>query len=160
MGTDLVFGVVDDDCLNNVKLFDCFKDIGYKHVHWLPTTDYAYEMFESGLDLDLLIVSWEFEKQSKYLTAVNLCSALRLRGFNSPVVFIARHSSRGDVVDEELEILSSVAYKYGAVNVLFKPYERAEVKSKIWSVKTIIENRRKFLASQSKLSAPLLKSIG
>lgn len=156
MNEDLVMAVIDDDAVNNLSLMKYFRAFGYNHVHWFNSIEQAYDMFSYGYNVDLLIISWDMEKNrdGSSMRATDFCKAIRMKGSETPVVFIARRSGRGTLAQQELEVLNKKAYEFGAVNVLIKPYDSDLVWAKLESVRSIVQNRKDILSRSTSLVLP------
>lgn len=139
-------GIIDDDTIANVELASIFSELGYTNIHWFLNPEHCYEMFESGLQLDLLLINWKFEEQN---IDFGLASKLRCKGINCPIIFIIKNYQKSGS-DLELEILKTNIYKYGAINVLTKPYDSSSVYYKIESAKKIARNRLRAIREKQK----------
>ena len=145
-------GIIDDDLVSNVALAEIFSKLEYNNAHWFLNPEHCYEMFESGLDLDLILISWTFEEQN---IESGFASKLRIRGINCPVIFIIRNYSQKPEEQLELETLETNIYRYGAINIISKPYDTETVYNKIESAKKIARNQQRAIKEKQKVKSKI-----
>lgn len=146
-------GIIDDDIINNVQLAEIFSQLEYNNCHWFQSPEQCYEMLESGLNLDLILINWNYEQHN---IENSFSSKLRIRGINCPIIFIIRnYTSQAEEKILEFETLKTNIYKYGAINVLIKPYDVSSVFCKIESAKKIARNRQRAIREKSKVNSKI-----
>ena len=136
--------VYDNDCLNNVRLMEVFKNLDYRNILWFFEFSCCEKMLKCKTEIDLFIVSWECERKN---TKKSACSIIRESGYSGPIIFTTENrniAEKSEDLEEYLELKESI-YKHGIINVILKPYDIDKVFSKIQSAKRIIENRKKIL---------------
>lgn len=135
MSNKLIALVVDDDITANTRLAHVAQSDNI-NVVLVRTIDLASDYFESGLCPDLLLVHWGHATKEKTKAFL---SALRLRGFDTPVVFLTQYGYQ----TEKSVLVDENAFEYGAVAVINKPYDYETMNRQLKILTKIAQTKKK-----------------